>query len=387
MSTAAARSAPIGGSCDPAFSAPRDAFESLFGDLDERGASLCVRVGGRQVVDLWGGFVDAERSLPWQRDTLVNAYSVGKGILAVLALRCIEEGELRLERPVASYWPELCAEDKQRLSVRELLAHRAGLPAVRARLPAEALYDWDRMCAALASQRPYWEPGSAHGYHVNTQGFLVGELLRRATGVPVAALLRQRVTGPAAADFHFGLPASEHHRVATVLAPQAQLHGPEDWARVFPATGDAEHDEMIWHSYFNPVAISGLGAVNTGPWREAVLPSTNGHATARGVAAVYAAYVAEVDAALRQEAASPHSDGVDRVLGRASRFGLGFQIAHPGRTLGPGASSYGHFGYGGSLGMVDPDADVVFAYLTCRPGERWKTPRTERLLDALYASL
>ena len=400
--------APIDGHWDPRFAPVREAFGANFVEEDEIGAALCVRVGGSCVVDVWGGHMDAKRTRPWCRDTLVNAYSVGKGVLAVLVLGLVDEGRIELDARVAELWPEFAAKGKRGMTVRQLLAHQGGLPAVRERLAADAMYDWDTMCTALAAQAPYWEPGNAHGYHVNTYGFLVGELVRRACRLDVGTALAERVAGPLEAEFYYGLPRSEHQRVAELVAFDRQLSDETQWAMAFPPTGDAEHDRMIWHAYFNPPGLSGMGMVNTEAWRMAVIPSTNGHATARAVAAVYAAFLdggpnlsngskrARGNAAnaegwpgagLRAEATAIHSDGEDRVLGRPSRFGLGFQLTQPTRPLGPNPGAFGHCGYGGSLGFADPEAQVVFGYLMNRPGDRWQTPRTQRLVDALYTCL
>jgi CubicO group peptidase (beta-lactamase class C family) len=229
---------------------------------------------------------------------------------------------------------------------------------------------------------------------VNTFGYLVGELVRRATGLPVGEALARRVTGPLGAEFFYGLPRAEHHRVAQVVTPDVKLAESEQRAQAFPPTGDAEHDRMIRHCYFNPSGISGFGVVNTEAWRLATIPSTNGHATARAVASVFAAFLAGgppgarwAGPGLRAEARSIHSDGEDRVLRRPSRFGLGFQLSQPARPLGPSPSAFGHYGYGGSLGFADPDANLAFGYLMNHPGDRWKTPRTKRLIDAVYACL
>jgi CubicO group peptidase (beta-lactamase class C family) len=351
-------------------------------------------VDGRPVVDLWGGHRDAARSARWEENTLVNVYSVGKGILATLTLMLVERGVLQLDRPTAELWPEFAAADKGGVTLRTLLAHRAGLPAVRRRLPEGAMFDWSLMCGELAAQRPFWEPGTVHGYHCNTLGYLIGELVRRATGRDVDAALREWVTGPLEADFFWGLPRSHHERVAELVAPSVTFTGPEQWAKVFPATGDAEHDLMVWHTYFNPSGLSWFGVVNTEAWRLAQIPSTNGHGTARAVATVYDALLhggpdgeTWVGKDLLAEALRIHSDGDDIVLGRLSRFGLGFQLAQPTRPLGPNPEAFGHYGYGGSLGFADPTARVAFGYLTNRPGERWQSPRTQRLIDALYACL
>ena len=344
-------------------------------------------VRGRSVADLWGGLADPEQARPWRRDTLVNVFSAGKGVLAMLALASVEAGELSLDAPVASLWPEFAAEGKQRVTLRWLLAHRAGLPAVRETLPAEAMYDWPRMCEALARQRPYWEPGSAHGYHANTWGFLVGELLRRASGRPVAQLLEARLSGPLDADFWLGVPAREQSRCARMLLPELPTPSRTQWASVFPPTGDAARDAMIWNAYFNPPGLSGFGTVNSRAWREAVIPSTNAHGNARSLARLYAAFLTGASPALRQEATTTQSEGEDLVLGRPSRVGLGFQLQRPSRSLGPSTAAFGHFGHGGSLGLADPEAGLAFAYVTNRPGQRFRSPRTDRLLGAIYASL
>ena len=252
-----------------------------------------------------------------------------------------------------------------------------------------------RSCGELAAQRPFWEPGTAHGYHVNTLGYLIGELIRRAAGRDVGAALREWVTGPLDADLFWGLPRSNHGRVAELVAPSPVLTKPEQWAMAFPPTGDAEHDLMVWHAYFNPSGLSGHGAVNTEEWRLAQIPSTNGHGTARAVAAIYDALLGGgpdgetwVGKELLADVLRIHSDGNDIVLGRPSRFGLGFQLALPTRPFGPNREAFGHWGYGGSLGFADPTAGVAFGYLTNRPwSARWQAPRTQRLIDAVYACL
>jgi CubicO group peptidase (beta-lactamase class C family) len=380
--------------CDARFASVRDAFEANFSDLDEIGAALCVFVDGIKVADLWSGHCDAERTRPWQRDTLVNVYSVGKGVLAILVLALVEQGVVDLDAPVSRIWPEFAAHGKGALSLREMLCHRAGLPALRERMHGEEMYDWDRICGALAEQAPYWQPGSLHGYHVNTLGYLAGEIVRRASGIDVGAAIRRLVADPLGVDFFFGVPRPDLHRVATVVMPQRLLTNEKEWALAFPATGDADHDHMIWHAYFNPSGISGVGTVNTEAWRLAAIPSTNGHATARAIASIYAALLAGgppgvtwAGSALRTEAHTIHSDGEDIVLGRHTRYGLGFQLSQKGRPLGPNPEAFGHYGYGGSVGFADPVAGVGFGYVMNRPGERWKTPRTQRLIDAVYASL
>jgi CubicO group peptidase (beta-lactamase class C family) len=343
---------------------------------------------------VWGGWQDAARSRPWQRDTLVNVYSVGKGVLGGLLMCVVEDGRLSVDDPVVKYWPEFAPHDKSAVSVRMLASHRAGLPALRERLGREHLYDWRGLCDRFAAERPWWVPGRAHGYHVNSFGFLVGEVIARATGLPVPEALEHYMTGPAEADFFYGVPESEHARCADMLVPGFELDTEEHWAMAFPPTGDRERDVMRWHTYFNPPGISGVPLANTAAWRSSVIPSTSGHATARAVASLYAGMIGSgvelattPGARVLREATRGDVDGEDVILRRPSRFGIGFQLPIPTRPLGPSASAFGHYGYGGSLGFADPSNDLAFGYVMNRPGDRWQTPRTQRLIDAVYACL
>ena len=380
---------PIGGTVTTEFEDLRDVFVENFtateDDPGDLGASLCVIRGGEVVVDLWGGWTDKGMTSPWQHDTLLNIYSVGKAVAAVTALRLVDRGDLDLDEPLAAVWPEMTGEGRETITLRHALAHRAGLPAVREPLPDHAIFDWDEMCGALATTRPWWTPGDAHGYHTNTFGFLVGEPVCRALGTSFDRALAQLTTGPAGAeDLFIGLPASEHARCA-----EMDVFGVEAVDFV-PAPQEGDEDGLLArNAYFNPRTMSGMGVVDTEPWREAMVPSTNGHATARSVAAFYAALLPSAaegrllgDALLR-EATSVQADGMDRVLGRPSRFGLGFMLHQDERPIGIGPTSFGHFGYGGSLGFADLDADLAFAYLISRPGDRWQMPRTRRLLSSL----
>ena len=209
----------IGGWCDPRFTAVREAFAANFAEHGETGAAACLTVHGTVVADLWGGL--AGRG-PWQRDTLVNVFSVGKGLVAVCAARLMGQGRLDADAPVTRYWPEFGAAGKQAVTLRQLLSHQAGVPALRAPLPRGSMLDWRIMVTALAAEQPWWPPGSGHGYHVNTFGFLAGEVIRRVTGTSVGAMLRDEIAGPLGADVHIGLPAAEHSRVADFAWPSRQ---------------------------------------------------------------------------------------------------------------------------------------------------------------------
>src|SRR5262245_61669588 len=212
--------AAVDGHCEPAFGRVREALADALASGIEVGAALAVYVDGESVVDLWGGFADGARSRPWRRDMIVNLYSVGKAVTAVCALRLVDAGLLDLEAPVARYWTEFVQAGKARLLVRHLLTHQAGLPAVARPLPSGSWRSWDTMTAALAAQRPWWEPGAGHGYHVNTQGFLIGEVVRRVTGKTFGAYLRDSLTGPARIDFFVGFGPELDPRCADTLPPR-----------------------------------------------------------------------------------------------------------------------------------------------------------------------
>ena len=379
---------PINGRCDRRFAPVREAFADNFTQRGECGAAVCIAVEGRVVVDIWGGYADAGRSRPWQGDTLVNVFSVGKAMAALSLHRLVGQGRLQVDHAVARYWPEFAAAGKEAVTVGQLLSHQAGLPAVRRRLPHGAMLDWGTMTAALAEQEPWWEPGTAHGYHVNTFGFLVGEVVRRISGQTLGRVFRDEVAGPLGADVHIGLEKSADHRVAEFIwagpvPPQAEVPGLSD-------------DQLMeLNAYANPSGLSGAGVINTREWRAAEVPSTNGHATARGVARVYQALAAGgvvdkvrvVDADALAAATVEQVYGEDRILHRPSRFGLGFQLTHEERPLGPNPRSFGHFGVGGSLGFCDPDAGVAFAYVMNEMGPRWQNPRNRALINSVYASL
>jgi CubicO group peptidase (beta-lactamase class C family) len=372
---------PVGGVCDPKFASLREAFAENFASRSEHGAAIALSVDGRMVADLWGGWKDAARTAAWKRDTLVNFFSVSKALCAMVALRQVERGALDLDAPVARLWPEFAQGGKAQVTLRQVLSHRAGLPAIGAPLPEGAALDWTRMTDALAQQVPWWEPGTAHGYHVNTFGFLVGEVVRRASGKTIGTLLREEIAGPLDADVHIGLPAREHARAAEYLWPASA------WAA---SQGMPSADEtMRFNAYWNPPGFSGGGWVNRPEWRLAEIPSTNGHGTARGVAQVYAALLDGKILAEETVAAATvaHSDGNDLINQRPSRFGLGFQLTQPERPLGPSRSAFGHFGAGGSLGFCDPHARVAFGYVGNAMGPRWQNPRNKALIDAIYACL
>jgi CubicO group peptidase (beta-lactamase class C family) len=381
--------AVIGGWCDPRFGAVRDEFGRNFADRGECGAAVCVSVDGAVVADLWGGWADSGHRVPWSADTLVNVFSVGKGLLAVCAARLAGRGLLDPDALVTRYWPEFGAAGKDGITVRQVLSHQAGLPALRAHLPAGSGLDWQLMTSLLAAEEPWWRPGSGHGYHVNTFGYLAGELVRRVSGLSAGQYLRRELAGPLGADVHIGLAAADHVRVAEFRWPLPAFEGTAGQSDPVPG------QKMSQNAYFNPPDFSGLGVVNTAAWRSAQVPSANAHATAAGIARIYAALadggvlagVRVVSGAALAAATQEQVYGEDLVLGRPSRFGLGFQLTHAERQLGNGPRCFGHFGAGGAVGFCDPDARLAFGYVTSQMGPRWRNPRNKALIDASYARL
>jgi CubicO group peptidase (beta-lactamase class C family) len=207
----------IHGTCETGYERVRDTFRSAFDRGDEIGAAVSVVRGGERVVDLWAGHADAARTRPWQRDTLVNVFSTTKGMTALCAHRLVDQGKLDLDAPVARYWPEFAAAGKQDIRVRSLLSHQAGLPAIRETLSSEALFDWDRMAAALAAETPWWEPDTRHGYHAVTFGWLVGEVIRRTSGRSVGRYFQDEIAGPLGADFYIGCGPELDSRIADLI--------------------------------------------------------------------------------------------------------------------------------------------------------------------------
>jgi CubicO group peptidase (beta-lactamase class C family) len=386
----------VDGHCERQFEAVRSALASILTSGAEVGAALAVHVEGQAVIDLWTGHADAARTRPWERDTIANLYSVGKAITAICALRLVEDGRLDLDAPVACYWPEFAQAGKALVPVRYLLTHQAGLPAIARRLPPGAWADWNAMTEALAAQAPWWQPGTGHGYHVNMQGFLIGEVVRRVTGKSIGTYLRETLTGPARVDFFIGFGPELDGRCAEMVRPPPSPESAELQRQlsVDPATLEGPA-LMRYNAYVNPVGVSGTGVVNSRAWRAAEVPSTNGHGNARAVARLYSALAGDgtldgvhvLSPATVARASQPQTDGEDIVLGRPTRFGLGFQLPMAERPLGKSPRALGHFGAGGSLGFADPDAHVAFGYAMNQGRGGWQHKHIRHLIDLVYAAL
>lgn len=377
---------PVVGTCDPRFTLVKEEFIRNFAERDEVGAAVFVMVDGVPVVDLAGGWADADTRTPFGLDTLVDFYSVGKAFLALCALQLVDAGLVALDDPVAGVWPAFATAGKDLATLRHALCHRAAVPAIREPLTNDDLWRWDRMTSALAATEPWWEPGTRHAYHTNTYGHLVGEVIRRVSGETVRQRLAA-VAGPLGADVHVGVPAAEVRRCARIYFV---THG-GDGAGTLPDMAGLEPEQrMEMLSYFNPPGYSSIGVVNTAQWRRAEVPSTNGHGTARGVARIYDGLLQPgllLSRELLSEAVSPQSEGYCPILHEDVTFGLGFKPTVPRRPFGPNPHSFGHFGTGGAVGFADPDARVAFGYVMNHVIPRWQSTRNRALIDAVYAVL
>jgi CubicO group peptidase (beta-lactamase class C family) len=383
--------AQVRGHCDARFTAVRRAFEENFRERGELGAAVAVTVDGRTVVDLWCGWADAAHSRPWEQDTLVNVWSTTKGPVALCAHILADRGLLDLDAPVAVYWPEFAAAGKEKVLVRHLLSHRAGLAGLREPHSLEQLCDWELTTQRLAATQPWWEPGTTSGYHALTYGHLVGEVVRRISGLLPGAFLEREVTGPLGIDFRIGLPEKDSGRVAELDQPPVAASSEQ--AAVF-----ARLAPVAIAAVANP-PVSAAGA-HTPEWRAAEIPAANGHGTARAVAELYGVFAGRGSYGgqriLSPEAAERVREGQgscrDLVLGAGfegeTEAGLGLWLSGSNGSYGPNPRAFGHDGFGGSCGLADPEAHVSMGYVMNRMGPHIANdPRKMALVDALYSAL
>jgi CubicO group peptidase (beta-lactamase class C family) len=347
---------PMGGFAQARFASAREAFAGNLESGADLGASFAATVEGETVVDLWGGWADEARSRPWREDTLVNVYSTTKTMTALTALLLADRGELDFDAPVARYWPEFAQNGKGGVTVGHLMSHAAGLSGWKEPIAKEDLYDWEKVTGLLARQAPYWPPGTAIGYHALTQGYLVGEVVRRITGRSLGTVFRDEIARPLGADFHIGLPASEDERVADLVPPPPGS-----------AIGDGEQSELSANMSQNP-GVDVL-ATRTRAWRAAEIPAAGGHGNARSIAEIHALLanggVAKGRRLLSEagcrKALELQIEGEDMVLGMPARFGMGFGLAGAHMPL-PNPNTIYWGGYGGSLAVIDMDARASFGY-------------------------
>jgi CubicO group peptidase (beta-lactamase class C family) len=382
----------IHGLVTPGYEAIRDAFASNFAHHGEVGAAFSLYVGGAPVVDIWGG--QAGESA-WQEDTLELVFSTTKGASAICANLLAQRGQLDFDAPVTTYWPEFAAAGKGEVPVRWLLCHKVGLPTIDAKLTFEEVLAVTPVVEALAAQAPFWEPGTKHGYHAVTYGWLVGEVVRRITGQSIGQFFASEIAAPLGLDFWIGLPESEEHRVAP-LRPAPVPDDPEMRALMESVMGG---DALIGRALTLNGALAGSGEADMGGLfnrrdiHATEMPAANGITTARSLARLYAACVGPVDgvqiltADTVAAASKEQSFGPDEVLMVESRFGTGFML---NGTLTPMLSetSFGHAGAGGSLGFGDADAGIGFGYVMCQMGDALTgDPRATNLVEATRACL
>ncbi|MGW5046247.1 serine hydrolase domain-containing protein [Streptomyces griseoluteus] len=383
----------VNGTVAEGFEPVAEAFAANFARLGERGAAVAVYRDGHRVVDLWAGTRDVDGSAPWERGTAQIVRSATKGVAAAALLLLHQRGLLDLDAPVGAYWPEFKAAGKERALVRDLLAHRAGVPVLdRPLTPAEAA-DPGLGAAAVAAQAPVWEPGTDHGYHAQTYSWLTGELVRRVAGRPIGEFVASEIAAPAGADVWLGLPAAEQARVGRV----GPVSAPET-----PGALKVRPKRAVADAYADPAsltrrafaAITPLPDENAPAYRSAALPASNGIATADGLARVYASLIGEVDGGTRlftaettELARAEASAGPDRVLVVGTRFGLGFMLHGPASPL-LSPTAFGHPGRGGALAFADPASGVSFGYVTNGfQGGVTADPRAQALVRAVRGSL
>jgi CubicO group peptidase (beta-lactamase class C family) len=386
----------INGWVAPGFEAAREAFQANFDAGSEVGAAFAAYHRGQKVVDLWGGIANRRTEEPWREDSLVLVYSTTKGVTAMCANRLAQQGLIDVAAPVATYWPEFAQAGKERVTVADLLAHRAGLAWVDGTMSVEDMLAWDPVIRALERQAPSWPPGSAHGYHATMYGWLVGEVVRRVTGVSLGTYLRNEITGPLGADFFIGLPASEESRVARLVSFVEGLRsggpgsaGEGDATRPGPDLSQLAELAATYFAEDGPLykAMAAPGGTltdqelwNSARLHAAEIPAANGICDARSLARLYGACVSDVKTesgtAFRiltpdqvDRAVQPQTTGPDVVLlGLDLQWGLGFNINRGLIALAGlgGPRSFGHFGMGGSAGWADPDAELGMGYVMNR---------------------
>jgi CubicO group peptidase (beta-lactamase class C family) len=341
------------------FASVRNLFEANLSSGLDLGACFSASVEGESVIDIWGGWADAARTRSWNEDTIVNVYSTAKTMTALCALILIDRGELDPDEPVVCYWPEFGANGKSKIKVRHLLSHTAGLPSWPAGTQLADLYDWTRATELLANQTPLWAAGTAWGYHANTQGFLVGEVVRRITGRTLGTFFRQEISEPLGADFHFTLPESEDLRVADLVAAKSKH------SMAF------EFNELALRIFADPATDPAL--TKTRAWRAAEMPAVSGFGNARAVTLVHTLLanggVANGVRVLSEKGCRKALElefaGAEILTGTQTRHGLGFYLLS-GHHVIPGPNIIYGGGRGGSLVVIDFDARAVCSYVMNR---------------------
>jgi CubicO group peptidase (beta-lactamase class C family) len=385
---------PIGGHCASAFDAVRRQFERNFAERGEVGAAVAAWVDGELVVNLWGGWHDADGEQPWQQNTLASVFSGSKGLTSTCVHLLADRGELDLHEPVATYWPEFAQSGKEAVTVAMVLAHRSGVIGPQRRmLPADVL-DWDGVCAGLAAAQPWWAPGAAQGYHMVSFGFILGELVKRITGQTLGTFLREQIAEPLCADVHIGLPERDHARCADMInKPHIRDVLAAGGAPEHP-TSLAQHEKAGLAVAMGFIPDDEVGSQTIDRWRSAEFPATNAHVSALGMATFYHALAQEqlLSRELMDECRTSQGGmATDVVLGpRVADHGWGLGYMLNQRCMaGPNPRIFGHGGSGGSYAFVDLEHRIGYAYVMNQfdATKANADPRSVALSDGIYAAL
>jgi CubicO group peptidase (beta-lactamase class C family) len=391
----------IGGRIEPGFEGVAEAFRANFDHHGEVGAATAVYVGGQKVVDLWGGVADPDAGTPYTEDSLQLVFSTTKGATAACANLLAQRGDLDMDAPVAEYWPEFKAAGKAEIPVRWLLCHKAGLPYVDTILTLDEALAWEPMIGALEAQEPVWEPGTAHGYHATTYGWLVGEVVKRISGKSLGTFFQDEIARPLDLEFWIGLPDEQQHRVAP-LQQWGELGGglaePRDPALAKMLEQFIGPDSLLGKALAAPNGVfnQAEGRFNNPAVRAAEIPAANGVTNARSLARFYAGLTGTVEggpaspllgAEQVAKASERQTFGPDKCLYFESTFGLGFFVASPFAPYG-GPKAFGHTGAGGSVGFTDPEHGIGFGYVMNKMGMSLNgDPRSGGLIKAVYAAI
>ena len=379
----------VGGFCDAQFLRVKQQFEENMRSGGELGSAVAIVQCGKLVVDLWAGYSDKKATIPWEENSIVNVFSSTKGIAALCVQHALDAGLLNLEKKVTYFWPEFGQKGKRDTTFSWLLSHRSGVPALRDPVPDNALFDWDYMVARFADERPWWEPGLAHGYHMVSAGWMIGEVFKRALGCSIDEYLQTEIISKLDVDFYIGVPDDAMCRVAQ-LKPSSSV--PEN-GRVFLFDKIvADREGVLAKALMNPQSL--MTSSNRDEWKQMELPSATGHSNARGLATLYGAAVGGrsfLSEQAIQRCGEVVSEGLDRVLDIPTRFGPGFllqQADNPETGFGSGQRAFGHPGSGGSLGFADPEREIGFGYVMNQMGPYLMVdPRARSLVEAMYESL
>jgi CubicO group peptidase (beta-lactamase class C family) len=379
----------IHGSCAARFEGVRDAFEQNFLLGKEVGAAVAAWVDGELVVNLWAGMADAAGTRPWQVDTLATVLSATKGLTSTCVHQLVERGEVDLSAPVARYWPEFAQAGKEGITIGMVMSHRSGVIGPRQRMDWTQVTDWDLVCERLAAAEPWWEPGTAQGYHLATFGFILGEVVRRVTGHTVGHYLRTQIAEPLGADVHIGLSRAQLRRCADLIGKPHPRESLAD-APECPTTLD-EHPKAGLSVAWGFIPDDELGSNDRTLWRQLDLPDIGGHASAVGLATFYNALAQEKLLSREHMDLVRVSQGgfdTDLVLGpRVADHGWGLGYMLNQRCVnGPNPSIFGHGGLGGSFGFVDLEHRIGYAYVMNHfdATKANADPRSVALSDEIY---